>query len=840
MLMKKIYSFLMVLALMCISTVARAEEHTATITSDPENNWFSGYVSFPVSEIVAELGLADEAALNELLNNEENSAVYVKTADGEKSNAYTGNHNEFWLNTNGLPVVLGDEAVWYAGLYYDEAGTDGDESWESEFYVQVGQKPDVFKNIYTDSDLSCVLYLVNGDKVATFNVNLHVNAAPVPEDLGDILLSQLEIVKDYALTIPFTEGREYGDIPVSATLEGIYDALGIPAEELDAKAEGRTFAQPVLSIYNSETDESTYELSDTLVNPIDATDGWFGRYANYDEDSGNDIPFEINALRGWGTGCTFYTHAITLEDSEFSVVAGQFPGTLKVGDTDYAYLYIVNGTKAARIKVEVEVEPAPVIDPETMEQVGDTTIVQTATKISDYLNIITPLNNIAAIAEALEVEDPADITFYHLPTSGEGFNSDLSDGWGAWLNADGNYCTWGSDARVMVAYDIEDGVYSIQSLQMAGTVTDGDVYSFPVFLVNETAGKYYTINFTYNVKLPEITIPQSEWIEKGKLEYDVQVIPSEAYLLAQNTEVDLAFIKRVLEIEDTDILTLYGDIENPTSETLYTKQLTLTPEGGFWLKSVNGKLYPASFGDADAMGMDWQNSGTGIISWYNKPSTRSAGDQYTGNFYLVDEVNGTFVKIVCNIEFVDEIGDAPEAIGEADVVITVAESTMNGDGLYEGNIEWSEVLSALEITEDDIEGYIWMVQNQSGKLVNFGTASSFFGEEAIMDKNGYNTENSDDAVFAIGYDFATQKLVFSLFGEEPEEGVLYQTKIALKSDAGYYVFNVTAASEATITGINGVAAPKAKAGNVYDINGRKVSAPANGIYIIDGVKVYVK
>ncbi len=857
--MRKFYSFLLMLAFTCISSVAWGQSYDANITSDPENNHNSGYQSFPIAEIVSGLGLADEAALETLISN--GSAVYLKTTDGQ-SNTYTGNTNEFWMNAAGVAQGYGDEGTcWFAGLYYDPAGVDTEtsEPYDSEFYVKVGQMPNFFNKIYTDSDLSCVLYLVNGDKTLTFNVSLHVNAAPEPTE---VYLSKLEIVKDYTLPLNFVLGKSYEGKTYSATLEGVYDALGTTAAEFDSKASAQTYTQTYININADDTEkDAEYVLVDSLSHPEDAADGaWFGRYENFDEGTGNPIPLEINGPKGWAAGCTFYTQSIALAEGVYSIVSGQYPGTFtSVEDNDYTYLYLVNGTKAVRIKVQVAVEEPQNVDPSEWTEVGTIDITQSTTKIMDYLKLSTSIENITEVASNLGLEDPSDITFYHLPTAGEGFSDDLSDGWGAWLNETGNYCAWGSDARVMVAYELADGVYQISSLQMAGTLKDGDEFTFPVFLANPAAGKYYTVNFKYSIKLPASTIKQADWTQEGRLEYNVQLIPSEtAYLLEQNTTVDVDYIKNKLGVDDINTLTLFGDVyyENPEeadADKIYTSQLTLT-EGGFWMKSVDGKLYPASWGDADAMGMDWQHSGPGIISWYNKPNTRKAGDTYTGTFYLVNEEKGQYVRIVCNIEFVDELGPEQEPVGSQDVLITLSEDTYNDDNgqYYSPVVDWASVFMALEMAPEDFEGATWMVQNRAGKFIAFGGTSEFDMESAQMDADGYyvNLENGgsdEDIVFAVGLNISDSpsgptdlKFTFSSLGNDLEDDVLYATKVAIKSDKGIYVFNIKAATESTMTGINGVAAADKKAGKIYDFSGREVTAPAKGFYIRDGKKYFVK
>lgn len=860
--MRKIYSFLLTLVLTCVSTVAWG--YDVNITSDPENDYFSGSQAFPVADIISGLGLADEAALEALINGEGNNNVYLKTADDE-TNTYTGNHNEFWMNADGTPQGYGDAGTcWYAGLYYDPAGVDsetGDE-YESEFYVKVGQMPNFFKKVYTDTDLSCTLYLYNGNGRLQFDVKLHVNAAPQPTE---VYLKKLTIVKDYTLPLNFTIGKSYEGKKYSVTLEGVYDALGTTAEEFDANASAQTYVQTVKTIKDAQTEETSYELIDSLSHPEDAAGGaWFGRYANYDEQAGEEIPLEINAPKEWAAGCTFYTQEIALAEGEYSITSGQYPGTFtSTEDNDYTYLYLVNGDKAARIKVQVAMEEAPVIDPSEWTEVGDTTITQSVTKLQDYLTIASDITNMDVIATALEAE-PEDILYYHYGTS-DGFDNSIDDSGinGAWLDETGHKCSWGKDAAIMICYALNNGVYQISSLQMPTSMSeklyDGVELSYPVFLVNETAGKYYTVNIKYSVKLPETDIKQSDWTQEGRLEYDVQLIPSAtAYLLDQNTTVDIDYIKTKLGVDDINALTLYGDIyyENPEEadpNKLYTSQLTLTPEGGFWMKSIDNTLYPAAWADANAMGMDWQNSGAGIISWYNKPNTRKAGDTYTGTFYLVNEEKGQYVRIVCNIEFVDELGPEQEPIGSQDVNIVLSPDTYNDDNgqYYSPVVDWATAFTTLQMNPADFEGAIWMVQNRSGRFVQFGGTSDFDMESGQMDADGYfvdleNGGSAEDIVFAVGLNISDGpasptdlKFNMSLMGEEPEAGVVYATKVALKSEKGIYVFNIVGATEETMTGIKGTTAVKKAGIKFFDFSGREIPAPAKGYAIgTDGKKYY--
>ncbi|MBQ4380441.1 MAG: hypothetical protein II806_04090, partial [Bacteroidaceae bacterium] len=464
--MKKIYSFFLMLALTCVST---AWAYDVNITSDPENNYFSGSQSFPIADIISGLGLADEEALAELVNN--NDAVFIVPAEGGPSNTYTGNHNEFWMNTEGVAQGYGDEGTcWYAGIYYDPAGVDDEtqEPYDSEFYVKVGQMPNFFKQIYTDSDLACVLRLYNGNGFLEFNVNLHVNAAPQPTE---VYLSQLTIVADYTLPLNFTIGKSYEGKTYSATLEGVYEALGTTAEEFDAKASAQTYAQTVKTIIDAETQETSYELIDSLSHPEDAAGGaWFGRYANFDEAAGKDIPLEINAPRAWAAGCTFYTQGITLAEGEYTIKSGQYPGTFtSTEDKDFTYLYLVNGDKAARIKVYVAMEEAPTIDPDAMTEVGSVNVEVSAVINDSYAT--KPFSvDMDAICEALgcTIDDIDDV----YTMSNEKISNDHNESSGGYYyNEEGVITPWGSSAAFFIGLSsLANGKYTVG--QMSGHFTE--------------------------------------------------------------------------------------------------------------------------------------------------------------------------------------------------------------------------------------------------------------------------------------------------------------------------------------------------------------------------------
>ena len=363
-----------------VSMVANAQ-YKAEITTDPVEDYVAGYVNFDPIEIATALG-TDTATLHKAIN--DGGAFYIKTADG-KSNEYTGNTNEFWMNSEGVAQGYNEEGTsWFCGILYEPAGTDTETgaTWSDSVYISFGQMPGVFKKIYTPSTLKTTTYLVVGEKEVSFELIQNVNPAPEPTLPAAVTtLSKLTIVKDYELVLPFIVGKSYEGKTYSAKLDGIYEALGVSQAELDASVADYVYTQvvtsvPILTEDGEESGEYIYSLADSLALPEVAAGGaWYGRYMNYNEATATEEPLSINAPMGWGAGHnTFYTQAITLAEGEYSIVGGQYPGMLVEGDTDYTYHYIIAGDKAARIKISVKMEVPEVVDPNQMVKVGETTI----------------------------------------------------------------------------------------------------------------------------------------------------------------------------------------------------------------------------------------------------------------------------------------------------------------------------------------------------------------------------------------------------------------------------------------------------------------------------------
>ena len=839
--MRKIYSYLLALTLMMVGGIARAQ-YTVDVTSDPENDYFSGEKIFAPAEIAEKLGLADAKALQELLDN--GGAVYIKTADG-RSNTYTGLTNQFWMNSEGVVQEYGDEgSCWYAGIVYQEAGVDEEsgEPIEEGVDVHMGQMPKYFKYIYEASTLKATFYIVNGEKEVSFDITLNVNPAEKPT-LADPVkeLSKLTIVKDYELTLEFTEGKENEGTTFTTKLEGVYDLLGVTAADLDANAADYVFTQVVTA--TEENGETTYTLADELKTPEEGAGGaWYGRYANFDEGTAEEKALEINAPKAWGTGNnTFYTQDITLANEVYSIGhAGQFKGIMKVGDTDYTYHYLIVGDKAVRIKVQVNISEAEVIDPSLFKEVGSVTIQVSDEGKADYSTKPFAVPDMAAILTALGVE-AKDITAenYYAWRSEENLTNEKNQadpGYGYWLGKDGYLLGWSEGAAYFIYTDdtmLPNGEFGIGQHgvnKYYAEITEDVVLTTKIAYLVGT--NYYTINVEYTIK-PNAK-PDVEYKEVGHSTLSMQIIPSEdEYLWGTESLIDPEFIAGKIGTSDFKIYTdLYKAPEEEGGEGTMvwssTKTLTDANIQGFWFRTdtydVNGTqvVDNAGYGN-NSFGFGY-NTG-GVVQWWQLPGARSVGDAYTANIYFANETTGEYYRYVLIVTYVDEVTPEAETVKTIEDVVALPE-----DGAIA--IDTKELAELLGLEEAELEAAtVGLAQN------NYSYMTITDGDAFTVDADGYYEEDVTKAIANVGID--EWNITVDVFDPATFEKVV--ARIAVEYDGKRVIYAITAASAEYIAdGISSVKADKAAQGATYNLSGQRVDGSYKGIVIRNGKKVLVK
>ncbi len=851
--MRKTYLSLLILAMTMVSMVAKAQ-YKAEITTDPVEDYVAGYVNFDPIEIATALG-TDTATLHKAISASGN--YYIQTADG-RSNEYTGNKdlNEFWMDNNGNPVGWGNGNTWFSGLEYVPAGTDAETgaTWSDSVYISFGQMPGVFKNIYTPSVLKATTYLVVGEKEISFEIIQNINAAPEPTLPDPVTkLSGLTIVGEWTLELPFYIGKSFEGLTFTTTLDGVYDALGTTAEELDASAADYVYAHTVnvdtiKDADGNPTDEVVYSLSDDLAQPISTTDGWFGRYINFDETTAAETPLPINALMSWGNDkLTFYVQAMTLTNGEYSVRAGQYGNAFtSVEQSDSTYHYIIVGDKAAKIKIVVKMQEQETLPLTEMTQIGEETI-----EIEHYIGgsdgqITLDLANLETLlgAGAINFEVLADESGTSLSS-----NTTANNG-GYWMTTGGFPISWGTDGFAIFVEPATTGDFSTLNYGFNDAAwTLGDKSTIKLYFHNGT--QYYVVNLNVTIiEQPQIGEDEFDNIETIGLVY--QFIPNaEGYPLG-TTQLDMEYISSLIGEGTYKLYTLTAPTED--SPSIMTDSYNCDPKPGFWMKnSGESESYIGAWGSGASYGMGFTGGSiiNGTIEWFNMPGERAVGDEFYSTFFIVNMDNGKMVTLRINIKFVDVIIET-EIVGTEDVIAAID----NPEDLTYTKVDLTAAATALGIDNPDLFG--------SAEVKILKTATSYTSDFYdltmgwFLDENGwcYDLNNNAEAAMTapvnLGYDWDFASYDFNFFttamGDAPADGVIYRTKVALEYDAKMYIFNVKIMNRETATGIENIdAANKVNAGNVYDLSGRlvrknatSVKGLANGVYLLNGKKYIVK
>ena len=855
--MRKIYTSLLALAMTMVSMVANAQ-FKAELTTDPVEGFVAGYVNFDPVELATALATDTatlHAAIDAISKENAESVFYLKTADG-KTNVYTGNAGEFWMNNEGAPVAYGDGNTWYCGISYDPAGSDPDsgETWSESVSISMGQMPDTFKKIYTDSKLTATAYLVIGDKEVSFEIIQNINAAPEPTLEAPVTeLSKLNIVKEYTLEMPFVVGKENEGKTCTATLEGIYEALGVSQAELDASVADYVLTQtvtstPILDEVGEATDEYIYALSDNLAQPSAASGGaWYGRYYNYDEASGEEVPLAISAPMTWGSGHnTFYTQEITLAEGVYSIVCGQYQDKLAMGDTDYTYHYIVVGDKAAKIKLQVKME-----EPEKVEEVPFDQMVKVGElnlEASDYpgdYSVCNPTFDIAEVLAALGCEDATDTNIKHWNFNAEGGIEDPSDyaAHDYWQGEDGLIGSWSaSNACAKVTVSLPNGEFTVMQKNGRYAGITENAGPFPLKYVVSYGMNYFVFNIAYTVKVAgsgddDLPNPDDNFDIAATIPVVMQIKPSAAYYGDESDEVK-ALMQKNLDLEYIKTLVgegtyeFYGVTNKGTvaTGTGYTPNAGFT--SGFWMgmpaDEFTNTVYTSNWG-TNSFGIEW-NLDDAIIGFAQIPNQRAVGDNYEATFYWVNEDNNKAIKYVFNVIYVEEFEAVTEIVIADEQTAAVTDAMWNEDGLLSYIVDTEKLYTALGLTDELLESVTFSAA-QSALLYNAIDP----GTDVVFAANGYTTEEESEmaVVSSINIDGGLNIIVDPLMipfekGDESTAKVTY----AIDYDGKRALLTLVLVSEdsplTSIEGTTSAAVPVA----FYNAAGINVAAPQKGLNII--------
>lgn len=852
--MRKIYTSLLALAMTMVSMVANAQ-YKAELTTDPVEGYYVGSVDFDPVELATALATDTatlHAAIDAISKENAESVFYLKTADG-KTNTYTGNAGEFWMNNEGAPVAYGDGNTWYCGISYDPAGSDPDsgETWSESVSISMGQMPNTFKNIYTDSKLTATAYLVIGDKEVSFELIQNINAAPEPTLEAPVTeLSKLNIVKEYTLELPFKLGKEYEGATYTATLEGIYEALGVSQAELDASVADYVLTQtvtatPILNEVGEETGEYIYALSDNLAKPDAAAGGaWYGRYINYDEASDSEVPLAISAPMEWGAGHnTFYTQSVTLAEGEYSIISGQYPGKLVEGDTDYTYHYIVVGDKAVKVKIQVKIIVPEQVDPNDMVKAGESSVDVEAKIDNNYATKSFTINMEEIVAALGCTTADLDDVFAYAQDGSVSDNHTESSG-GFYYNADGKVENWGENAACFIARtstSLEDGKFSIG--QMTGAFTDITENAIvKPQLIFQYGAKFWVVTVNYTVLAPgqegEVETPTYKKVAQDAIQ--IQIVPSaDTYAWGTTTQLDLDYIAG--KIGTTDFAIYTDKYEAPAEEGgeptfSFDNTYNCDPKPGFWYGAT---VYENAEGQNIVTNVGWGTNSfgltyaDGVITWYQFPGQRSVGDEFNANLYAVNEATGEYVQYFLNVLYVEEVAPEAEVVLKEEAEIAVKESDFDEEGYIVYNIPTAGIYEALGLNDELIDAATLLVAKSAfvftpvaaGEDALFNKDGFAIGEEEIDDLNvmgHFSTENG------LQFIIDAQELTFEK-GSEDCAVIRFAIEYDGKRAQAVYTF---LSEDSPISGIEGTEAESSEAVEYYSLTGVKLDAPQKGVNIV--------
>lgn len=540
---------------------------------------------------------------------------------------------------------------------------------------------------------TCKYAVINDGKAAILEVV--ITFAEMPQiSAPETDLSKITIVKEYAATLNFTEGKSFEGKTVAIDAPELSEVLGLDDETLIPNLRAATLTQEVVTDDNA----GTVEYTNNLVNERDATDGWFGRYSSFDEATGEETFYVQNGLRSYGGGCTFYLQSPSIEEGQFTMIYGQYPNTMAAGAEDYAVIYVVNGDKAVKITYTVNVAEAEKVDFSQMTLAGEQTIDGSLEVASSYTSVAVEVN-VADILEKLGAESADDLSEWILADEASLADPTTTD---YWQGENGCAENWGDNACCQVKVDLANGTANL--LQMPRYTEIAEPQTFPMHYIFTKGDKYYQLNFNFTLTPVKEITGDKECVSHE--EFSMQIVPSaDTWIYGETYKLDVDYIEKLI---GTRNFTIYGDKWNAETETLdWSKKYTCydgdEKGAGFWF---GDKTYTNSKNEIVVDNQGWgensfgfQLSALGVITWFQYPGQRSVGEEYKAHLYLVNEDNGKYIDYLINVVYVEEVsGEVKTVLETEDLAIVPSEQAK--EGAFYLPILTDEIYEALGLTDE--------------------------------------------------------------------------------------------------------------------------------------------
>lgn len=818
---KTITSFLALVAMM-FAINANAVEFAGGVTVLPNSDYSQAFVSFDFTA-VAEALETDTATLAAAI-----AADYALGKDGATMMANISNPEEtvvagttnaaygYWMTAEGYVTTWGNNSVWFTDFYW---------STEDDYFgFGVGQFPNACKE---GESYSATFRFTFNEKSADFKVTLSIASTP------QALISTLQIVGE-AEKMMDQFARATGKTDADTLLVAdIAEKLGVAADEV---------ANLPIMVMNLYEDAKT----DTITAK---GNGSWTLASIFDEDTGDDLA--ECGLSGTNPKLLISGLTYDAEVGGFVYGVGQYSNAkCKVGEKHFAYVYVVNDTKAYKLKLGYNIIEKPETE---LQRVGQTDITVKAEVDNNYGTTKFTFS-FDEILEALgcSLDDLDDVYAW----AGE---NDMSDNHteggmvartsGYYLNDDGYIASWGDASAMFINFS--DGIFTsptYQIGQMSGHFSDiTEPVERTAELLFEYMGKYWALHITYIVRPEgwkeegEEDEPEPEWECVKTLYVSHQHLAGGADYNTDFEDFDFSVVSEALGTDSYGIWTYKGKSDGTL---VYDQNQTMGHCSGFWMGTNtyddgtgrmvvdNAGWGTNSFGICFLVNSGCNSSGLGHANqlefWAR--SNRQAGDEYNADIFFMDEATSKYVQLIVTVKYVTEKEAQATQVGAESITLPARGEADPESGVYT-EVDLTAMYEALGCTAEEFaEGGKWLALNGNGQFSdeNCDELEGFF-----FLGNGTTTAEGDELIHA-GYCYDEEKF-FSWIIDDANLENKYQVEIRALYGDKFYTFTVNVG--AIDTAINGVTVKAAQSGNIYDLSGRIVKNPTKGLYIQNGKKV---
>lgn len=582
------------------------EEITKDVTQKPRSGYDADKVEVDLTEALTKLGVSGD-----LLKDELSQLLFAKKAyvtedavmGAQMSDSLTNESSAgapgFWLRN--FSDAEGNPTFECGRFAYD-----GDDCFYAEAFAfdtetgilscNIGQMPNKLKggNTYFAD-----IYIVYGDKAIKIRYNLILPEVKVGT------LEDYEKAGENTIRVEMEPAESYDTKNFSIDIETMVNALGCQVGEIDD-----------FYMLDSEIDFAT---------------------GKNQEGVGYWVSMEGKVVN-WGNDAMFYVTPKADDYSKFGV--GQYPGHMNIGDSARATLYFVAGSKYYQLNVDLVI-----VAPKQVEVVFES-VAQRSIEVQQVPGEYLWTSGVEIPTEWVEQQiGTSDWVLYALAklnddgTEKEG-NERYSKSYtctpypGFWMDGEGHNVGWNqTPTRIGITVASPEGKFSL--MQHPGVVL-GDVFRFPIFLVNEENGKMVTFNFTYSIveSVVEIEEVGSEDI----------VLPVSADDDGASATIDLSDVLKAYDIT-LDALANGQYLHGITADGTYGSGVSLYDGLAFNDKGVCVTEDPFMFFDAEL-----NEDGKSIT--VTTCATADVADDYSAIGTVCFLIEGK--RYVLNVKFVSE------------------------------------------------------------------------------------------------------------------------------------------------------------------------------------------